>query len=200
MQLEDLKKLARRALDIIERELRDTLAAGPLLGLVVGDELRLIAIPGAQEAMESGDAKELLFGFIRYLARQQKADAVVIGTDSWLALPTPLGELNMEHYSDEIDKGFARLLSLGWVTRAEALQVVVQDEHHCVLASAIYRRRQDGEIDSVDEARINVFPQHDYAGRTKMFGDTSPHNLGEHGTVSDPEKAAMDFWKRKPKQ
>jgi hypothetical protein len=131
--------------------------------------------------LNDGNAKRVFFDAIRYANKRAHADACIIATDSWYAKATPEGEKHIPtgEYRREIDAGFAKLLELGWATRQEAIQITAQTEADVLLITQAYQRLDGGKIQML-KAETRWFPQADFAGRLKMFGDLRKETLGEH--------------------
>jgi hypothetical protein len=139
--------------------------------------------------MNYGNAKDLIFGTFRELVRRKGIDAVIFATDTWIGEATPEG---MKYYDtpewrELHDFGFEKLVQRGWVQRWECFTVTAQNATDALLIAQKYQRM--GSVIQLLSARRNWFPQDEFTGRQKMFGDLRLENLGsEEATkkVEDP--------------
>ena len=149
-----------------------------------GQWVRLPLPDGVESLMNSGQAKDHIFGAVRATVQQAGADGVVIGSDTWCSTTTPEGEkhYNTPEWRELHDFGFVRLMQRGWVTRCEAFTVVAQNRDDALIIQQKYQRRGSGMIQLLDCKR-DWFDQSKFAGRQKMFGDLNWKNLGSEAAV-----------------
>ena len=201
MTLDNLRREAGMALAALKTNLETLGKADPLLlihwpmnpavrrtavqGMLTqpGEWVRY-PIPGA--LMNSGDAKEILFGFIRTLVNKTGADACIIGTEMWGSKLTPEGMRHKAEVAANVDRGFDRLVKRGWAMRTELLQIVAQTPDEVLLMGHEFRRRASG-IEWIGQTWSDSNVQSEYAGRTKMWGEFTPETLGEppEGSYAD---------------
>jgi hypothetical protein len=77
-----------------------------------------------------------------------------------------------------VDRGFQKLIALGWAKVAESITITAQTEVDVLLISQPYQRL--GSVIQMANSERFWTPQAQYKGRTKMFGDFSEENLGEN--------------------
>jgi len=133
---------------------------------------------GSQHLMNSGDAKREIFGFFRTLIRERGCDGAIFASDTWQMKLTTEGEKHLDEYQQHVDSGFAKLVQMGWAMREEALTISAQNKDDALLIVQPYRRLTSGI--QLLAGRREWFPQANFGGRQKMFGDLRAENLGEH--------------------
>ena len=134
--------------------------------------------------MNSGGAKDAIFGAVREIVHSNGIDAVIFGSDTWQAETTEEG---MKHYNtpewrELHDTGFVKLVQRGWVERCEAFTVTAQNAAEVLLINQKYQRLASGMIQLLDSRR-EWFKQGNFEGRQKMFGDLRFENLGSEAAT-----------------
>ena len=178
----DLRKAADKLLAVACTALKQT-GSGPLLvafGYESG-QIELLLLPEiASVAMNSGRAKDLVFGAIRRLAQQRSATLVAISTEAWMAKQTEAArDIPPEEYRRlaGLGDGFETLISMGLVERVEAVVVTVQDADEILVLTQPFSRRIDGTPFGFTEPDEMRGPQSQYEGRTKMFGEINEETI-----------------------
>ena len=142
--------------------------------------LEIAPLPeGAAYLLDIGEAKDKLFGGVRAIVHRpgSDVDAVFFATDMWMARATPLGMKNAKELrgNKHVDRGFEKLVKMGWMERCECLMVTAQTEQEVLILRAVYKR--NGARMEFEEPEEFVFPQAGFSGRQKMWGDLRPENL-----------------------
>ena len=177
-----LRDMADVALRIARQSLAQTKFAGLIivLGFPDGSTKQVPTEITAKLApmLSDGDAKTRLFGTVRQYAQRTGAVSVVFGTEAWVGKSTPKAlALSEEEFKGLVDTGFEKLMSMGLVEREEAVVATAQDADAVVVATQTFRRLGNGEPYSYGEVDVKDFPQSDFRGRQKMFGDLREENL-----------------------
>lgn len=130
--------------------------------------------------LNSGPAKDHLFGWWRTQCQKPSVDALAIGSEAWMFDQNEKAEELMhtdpEGFQKLLDHGFNHLLALGLGTRHAAFMVTAQTRDLVVIAQRRFERK-DGQIVWTAPAERDEFPQANFGGRQKMWGDLSPENL-----------------------
>lgn len=130
--------------------------------------------------LANGVAKAHLFGWWREQCKNPDVDALAVGCGAWMfeqnAKAEELLHADPEGFRKLVDHGFNHMLALGLGTRHEAFMVTAQTRDLVVIAQRRFERR-DGQIVFTAPAIRDEFPQANFAGRQKMWGDLSPENL-----------------------
>jgi hypothetical protein len=133
--------------------------------------------PGTEHMLNIGEAKDAIFGWFRDLVQRDGCDSLLFSTDAWKAVATEEGMKHKDEYKANMDRGFKKLLKLGWVTRVEVFMVVIQTATDVLMASQMYSRLSRAKIELVGPVERDWTTQDDFRGRQKMFGDLRKENL-----------------------
>ena len=144
---------------------------------------------GLADLMNSGKAKDVIFGLVRDIVRNQGIDAVIFATDTWNGETTEEG---MKHYDTPEWKelhgfGFEKLVQRGWVKRSECFTVTAQNADDVLLIQQKYQRLDSGMVQLLNAER-HWFDQPKFGGRLKMFGDLRWENLGSEGATKGADR------------
>ena len=144
-------------------------------------------LPG--QLLDSGDAKRVYFGIVRDIVQDTGADGVIFGTDIWGARVTEEGRKHGEReFSRHVDRGFEWLVKKGWAVRTMLINVTAQSKNDVLLMQHEYQRTGGGQVQWLHDTETHSFPQDEFRGRQKMFGDLSEENLGEPPRDSPAEE------------
>ena len=142
--------------------------------------------PGISAIMNDGGAKDLFYGVLREHVERTGATAVVVVNDAWVGVPTEKQE-RMGREEPAKLKAFAQgasfnaFIEAGLATRSEALVVTVQNAREARVITHAYERTGSGIV--WGQRTEHTYPQGDFDGRLKMFGDppgevARKHKLG----------------------
>ena len=182
----DLHFLAESGLSEARRELEQTGSCAPLI--LVRErygEIHKLKLEGPlAQLMNSGEAKDHLFGWLRQYVEQNGATAVLFITDSWMGDPTekqrktlaePGGKEKLE--SAMRGKSITELAAEGWVERVECVVATLQTEESVWIIQQRYDRHQRRKHIDWGERTTMHNPQAYFQGRQKMFGDPARSQL-----------------------
>lgn len=132
-----------------------------------------------RQLLNDGHAKDVIFGFFRDAVREQGCDGVIFATEMWQGRATPEGAqyINTPEWRANVDRGFVKLLELGWIERCESITITAQNADDVLLINQNFRRLASGVIEFLESDRYWT-TQAGFGGRQKMFGDLRPENLG----------------------
>lgn len=170
----ELVEIAERVLAEARRELENTGRVDPSFWFQLPDgRLALAQLSGDDaEIMNSGDAKNALFAFLRWLVEQRKATATVFLTDSWYSKSTAagaaLGAKRLEEFYEK--HGREETARRGYIKLSEALVIVVQTPEKVLTLTQTYERASKNRIEFVNRD-VMQSAQSEFSGRQKMFGD-----------------------------
>jgi len=177
-----LRDLAVHALVIAKKELTATGRITPFF--VFRDPeggLKPFIIPGeAAEIMNSGEAKDRLFGAVRHIVQELKIEAVMFVSDCWIGRNTEKA-LSMppeEFLALTRERAFQTAVDQGLVTRAEALTISVQTPTRCMMLNQLYERDEQQRKIVYREVSVMEMDVDEFSGRQKMYGDLRQENLG----------------------
>jgi hypothetical protein len=165
------------------RMMRHGLETGGAVPVIVLREAdgKMTQLPFPKELaplMNSGAAKDLIFGAVRKVVGRNGVTAVLFATDGWLGIATEAG---LALPPEELlrlgrESKFETAVELGFVKRVEAIMITIQTAEWVRHLRQIYER--EGElIRYVGEPECFDVPQENFAGRQKMFGDLKAENL-----------------------
>ncbi len=149
MTVEELQKVARNTLDETKAELATQNDFFPKIYMVKDDSLSLILFD--PDWMNSGRAKSALFGEVRRMAKETRADAVVCITDGWALQHSPEQEQQLkddkEYFAEyqriSTDRGLPETAAAGFGELWEAIIVTVQSPLYQILMTQHYQRKPD---------------------------------------------------------
>lgn len=135
---------------------------------------------GAEHLMNSGEAKKIIFDWMRARVEHTRADGFLLASDTWVGKATEEGMRHVEsgEYARNVDRGYRKLIQLGWARVTESIAITAQNEVEVLLIDQPYQRL--GYVIQMDKCHRFWTPQAKYCGRSKMFGDFSEENLGEN--------------------
>jgi hypothetical protein len=150
-----------------------------VLRLADGDLLTLEVPKGTEHIMNSGEAKDKLFGAIREQVHECGVKAVVLCTDGWQGRATAKGlSVPREEFLEACrERGFESAVKKGWLQRSEAILVTVQIPERVMIASQFYDRDEVRLEITYRERTIAEVPTEGFHGRQKMYGDLRAENL-----------------------
>jgi hypothetical protein len=180
--IERLRELAELAMKLLKRG-AETGQPKPVWAVHHSDTGELTQLPfpeGAQGLLNIGRAKDVLFGFVRAMVKRDPTiDAVIFGTDVWVAKETELGRQHREEARkrEYHGQGFPKLVELGWVTRTEAFLVTAQTPDTVIMLQIEYIRNPEFASVILGEQTEQIVRQSEFRGRQKMWGDLQPENI-----------------------
>ena len=179
---EDLKKLAQSALDVARDDLTGKGSVTPMFLIRTPEgTLEVIRFDGkaAGNLMNSGAAKDLLFGMMRQMVAARGITAVIFATEAWIGKATEkgmkLGEAELRRRTRE--RAFESAVRDGLVERREAIVVNVQTPDGVLLVHQFFVRDYKTETVTYAERLDAEVPAGDFFGRQKMYGDQREENL-----------------------
>jgi hypothetical protein len=128
--------------------------------------------------MNSGEAKDAIFGFIRQVVQDKGCDAVIFASDTFEAKVTEEGKKHLDtpEWKAAVDRGFVKLARMGWVRVSESIVVTAQTSADALIIGQGYQRLGSGSI-QLGKCNRGWGEQKLFKGRQKMFGDLRPENL-----------------------
>jgi len=131
-----------------------------------GAALYRLCTPFVDVALNHGDRKEILFALTRCLVETRGYDCFIMATDSWSFEGNEryLALTNKERAA-LVDRGFKRLMALGYGKRTEAISVSGQTPDFYHLAVVRYER-DPPRIASTESTAVDAIK-----GRSTMWGD-----------------------------
>jgi hypothetical protein len=176
---EDLKQLAEIALETAREELTRKGSIVPTF-LVREPDGHLGVIRIEADVMNSGDAKDTLFGAMRMMVKARGLTAVIFVSECWLGDQTAKGAAlpYAEFLTRTRERAFATAVKDGLVERVEAITLTVQTPAGALIVHQRFTRdygKQQVTFGVRDDLEYSV---DEFAGRQKMYGDLRPENLG----------------------
>jgi len=180
---DELRDLAERGLQIAQDNVRRSkgLNIDPVFLLRYPDgHTRELTFPeNTGDIMNSGDAKDILFAWVRKGVQASGVTAVVLVSDAWASRSTEkAAKLTQKEFDALLDKhGTEELAKMGYLERHEVLVACAQDNDRVLVLEQFYGRRFDPDRILWGERREQAGPQKTFRGRHKMFGDLREENL-----------------------
>ena len=180
----DLEGLAESGLSEARRELEHTGSCAPLVLVREKDgAIQKLKLEGHLSGlMNSGRAKDFLFGWIREYVEKRGATAVLFITDSWMGIPTEkqhkFAQADPEGLKLAVEgKGMTELAEEGLVERVECLVATLQTAQEVWIIQQRYDRDQRRKHIDWGERTTMRNEQQYFQGRQKMFGDPARSEL-----------------------
>lgn len=149
LDLEKLKTIWRKFLDVKIKELRDTKNITPTFHIVSGCEKADIVMGIAPEMMGSEDTKDALAQLIRKAVADVKAQAVMSITDTFQAdFRGRNEEVSRECSRRMVREGItvSQAAELGWCRKREALVATIESPILFQMFFQYYRRNDKGNV------------------------------------------------------
>lgn len=147
--IEEIEHIAEIAMDGAKQFLAENGCYEPMAFFYAPPQLQIMQIPG--QLFNDVDTKEACYKQIGKMAREQKAEAVIIITDSWYFRSSPemtermLTDPDLRAEFESLDS-CQQLADAGFGTTVEALGATVQTPLLAIMLTQIYSRTPDGIV------------------------------------------------------
>jgi hypothetical protein len=168
--MSEIPALAEKLLADARSELTRTHQVTPVFAYEIAGQMICHNVPGA--LMESGDCKDLLFGLIRKIVRDNHVDRVMFLSDMYMGLQSEEQRAETKRLEKELGRGLnvVELHERGLSTKREAISVSIQTPHSASMLVQFYSR--DGEAIRFEEVDRRPFGQME--GRAMFFEPFNP--------------------------
>jgi hypothetical protein len=188
MNTDELRRIAKGALNDLKREVRTQSRCTPLFRCCYADGRHqdFHLPPGTEHLLNRGEAKEILFDVFRRHTAAGGVVAWIFGTDQWMARATDEGMQHREEWPKYQDHGFVKLQEMGWCVVESAIGITAQTETDVFWLHQVYVSGEHAEF--IGPPQEKLASQKDFGGRQKMWGATKADITGAADMSASPDR------------
>ena len=190
---DQLREKAMQAMRDAKQEIKRTGNLRPLFRAYFADGKSTdMKVPeSCGHLMNIGEAKEILFDWLRQFTSKLHVEAWIFVVDQYRAQATEEGMKHTDEWPKYQDTGFETLQKMGWVMTEEILNIVAQTATDVLMVHQVYVR--EPKLEWIGPPQIVPMAQSQFSGRMKMYGATTEDITGFDPTRRDAKKIGLDL-------